>query len=569
MKTEIHRLTLLLFLLICSISMLFLSASAQQNDSVAEPRHGSHDSAAVEHSAETVPHDTDAAAETGHHTDAGENQHAASPEHAESVHESPGAHHDIGAELPLWSIIPFIGILLSIALFPLLAARFWHRHYPKVSLFWAVAFALPFLFFHKGVAVYHILHIYLIDYIPFIILLWGLFTVSGGILLRGSLKGTPVMNTFLILIGTALASWMGTTGAAMLLIRPVIRANADRKTKMHIIIFFIFLVANIGGSLTPLGDPPLFLGFIHGVPFFWTFKILPHMLFMVAALLVIFYLLDTIIYKRENVQFRQTQKVPLKLEGLHNFIFLAGILAAVLMSGSWKPGEIKLLGVHMGIQNILRDLLIVAMGLLSLKFTALKTRKDNEFTWGPIKEVAYLFAGIFMTIIPALAILKAGSQGQLAFIIDAVKEPAHYFWITGTLSSFLDNAPTYLTFFNTALGSLQMPEAIVNPLLTGLALDQASVSAAVANLNLPPADAGMLVANLLSDTPEKFVAILMAISAGAVFFGAVTYIGNAPNFMVRSIAEENKIKMPSFFGYMIWSVGILGILFVFVTLIFF
>lgn len=562
-----HRLPLLfIFTIIFSLFIITVSASAQAHDAAGESENIS---SAPAHSEETSPHDTDSSSASGHDAVSEENDHHPSVEHAESSHDAHGTDHDIGAVLSLWSIIPFIGILLSIALFPLVATQFWHHHYPKVSLFWAVAFALPFIFFYKDVAVYHILHIYLIDYIPFIILLWGLFTVSGGILLRGSLKGTPIMNTFLILIGTALASWMGTTGAAMLLIRPLMRANADRKSKTHVIIFFIFLAANIGGSLTPLGDPPLFLGFIHGVPFFWTMKILPHMLFMVTALLVIFYVLDTIIYKREKVEFRQTQKVPLKLEGLHNFIFLIGILAAVLMSGSWKPGEINVLGVHMGIQNILRDVLIVTMGLLSLKFTLRKTRKDNEFTWGPIKEVAYLFAGIFMTIIPALAILKAGTQGQLAFIIEAVRDPVHYFWITGVLSSFLDNAPTYLTFFNTALGSLQMPEAIVNPLLTGLALDQASVAAAVAKLNLPPGEAELLVSNLLSDTPERFTAILKAISAGAVFFGAMTYIGNAPNFMVRSIAEENNIKMPSFFGFMIWSVGILGILFVFVTLIFF
>ena len=565
MKTEIHRLPLLLTLIILSLLIFVSFSAAQEHRAASEPDHSS---AAIEHSEETPHQDADSSSETSPLDDSGAEEHSLTIEHGESSHNIDGGGHDIGAELPLWSIIPFVGILLSIALFPLIKARFWHHNYPKVSLFWALAFAVPFLFFYKGVAVYHILHIYLIDYIPFIILLWGLFTVSGGILLRGSLKGTPIMNTFLILIGTALASWMGTTGAAMLLIRPVIRANADRKNKMHVIIFFIFLVANIGGSLTPLGDPPLFLGFIHGVPFFWTMKILPHMLFMVASLLVIFYVLDTIIYKREGVKFREIKHVPFKLEGLHNFIFLFGILAAVLMSGSWKPGEINVLGVHMGIQNLLRDLIIITMGLLSLKFTAKKNRKDNDFTWGPIAEVAYLFAGIFMTIIPALAILKAGTQGQLAFIIEAVKDPVHYFWITGALSSFLDNAPTYLTFFNTALGSLQMPEAIVNPLLTGLALDQASVAAAVSKLNLPAGEAQMLVSNLLSDTPEKFIAILKAISAGAVFFGAMTYIGNAPNFMVRSIAEENNIKMPSFFGYMLWSVGILGILFVFVTLIF-
>ena len=485
--------------------------------------------------------------------------------------ESP--EHNIGSLLPLWSVIPFIGILLSIALFPLLAPSFWHHHYPKVTVFWSVVFAAPFIIAYGDVATYEILYVYLIDYIPFIILLWGLYTVSGGILLRGTLVGTPVVNTLLILIGTVLASWMGTTGAAMLLIRPIIRANAGRKTKMHIIIFFIFLVANIGGSLTPLGDPPLFLGFIHGVPFFWTFKILPHMLFMVVTLLVIFYVLDTIIWRREKggleVKHESGEVEPLKLEGYHNFLFLGGILFGVLLSGSWRPGEITILGIDVGLQNLTRDGIIVCMGVLSLITTAKITRRDNGFSWEPIREVAYLFAGIFMCIVPALAMLRAGLEGQLAFITNAVKEPWHYFWITGTLSSFLDNAPTYLTFFNSALGSLKLPEEIVNPLLSGMALEPGAVSAAVAKLNLPPEQSQHLIDNLLSGAGDKFIFILKGISAGAVFFGANTYIGNAPNFMVRSIAEENRIKMPSFFGYMIWSFGILGGLFVFVTWIFF
>lgn len=459
--------------------------------------------------------------------------------------ESTGTHHgsNIGSKLPLWSILPFIGILLSIALFPLFAPQFWHHHYPKVSAFWAVLFAVPFLLAYGGDAFYEILHIYLIDYIPFIILLWGLFTVSGGILLRGNLKGTPPVNTLLILIGTLLASWMGTTGAAMLLIRPIIRANAGRTNKMHVIIFFIFLVANIGGSLTPLGDPPLFLGFIHGVPFFWTFNIMPHMIVMVIMLLILFFFMDTWMLKREKGPvFKEETKVPLKLEGYHNFLFLGGILAGVLLSGSWKPGEINILGVHVGIQNLTRDGIIILMGILSIVTTAKVTRRDNAFTWEPILEVAYLFAGIFMTIVPALALLKAGTSGKLAFIIEAVKEPWHYFWITGTLSSFLDNAPTYLTFFNTALGSLGLDEATVNQILTGA---------------------------IHSPVGDEFTMLLKAISAGAVFFGANTYIGNAPNFMVRSIAEENHIKMPSFLGYMVWSVLILCPMFLLVTLIFF
>ncbi|UCF78307.1 MAG: sodium:proton antiporter [Candidatus Eiseniibacteriota bacterium] len=461
-------------------------------------------------------------------------------EHNEASHPDDSY---LGTLLPLWSALPFIGILLSIALFPLLAPTFWHHNYPKVSLFWALVFAVPFLIVFKNLAGYEILHIYLIDYIPFIILLWGLFTVSGGILLRGKLQGTPALNTLLLLIGTALASWMGTTGAAMLLIRPLLRANAFRKHKRHTIIFFIFLVANIGGSLTPLGDPPLFLGFLHGVPFFWTFKILPHMLLVSGILLALYFVLDTLYYRREaQPAAPETTDRGIRIEGAHNFLFLAGILGAVLLSGNWQAGTFTVLGVHVNIQSEVRDVLILTMGLLSLLTTSQELRRDNQFTWFPIKEVAYLFAGIFMTIIPMLAMLRAGSNGALAFVINAVNEPAHYFWITGALSSFLDNAPTYLTFFNLALGRLQIPAASVTAVLSDPAVHEGG---------------------------RHFVTFLKAISAGAVFFGANTYIGNAPNFMVRAIAEENKVPMPSFFGYMLWSTAILVPVFLLVTLKFF
>ena len=473
------------------------------------------------------------AAETGHDT-----------AHGSGSHDAHHEHHGVdGADLPLWSIIPFVGILLSIAFWQLVAPHFWHHNYGKISLAWALIFAIPYLIFFHGSALYDILHIYLIDYIPFIILLWGLFTVAGGIVVRGTLRGTPVVNLILLLIGTAIASWIGTTGASMLLIRPLIRANAYRKNKMHLIIFFIFLVSNIGGSLTPLGDPPLFLGFLHGVPFFWTTTaLLPHMIFICVLLLALFFVVDIVLFKREGgVVPDDGEKEPIRVAGLFNLIFLAGIVAGVLMSGTFKWGEISVLGVHVAWQNILRDLMIVAMGLLSLKFTpfAGALRRENQFEWEPIAEVAKLFAGIFMTIIPALAILKAGEAGALSALIRAVKEPWHYFWITGILSSFLDNAPTYLTFFNTALGKLGLTEAMAHEVLIGAA-----------------------------SNPE-FVKLLTAISVGAVFMGANTYIGNAPNFLVRGIAEASGIRMPSFFGYMIWSIGILLPLFVIVTLVFF
>jgi Na+/H+ antiporter NhaD/arsenite permease-like protein len=463
---------------------------------------------------------------------------------ASSSAETSGEH--LGQILPLWSIIPFIGILLSIAIFPLVAPEFWHHHFPKISAFWAVAFAVPFLVVYKGEAFYEIMHIILVDYIPFIIVLWGLFTVGGGIVLKGRLVGTPAVNVLLLLVGTILASWTGTTGAAMLLIRPVIRANAWRKRKMHIIIFFIFLVANIGGSLTPLGDPPLLLGFFHGVPFFWTLRLIVPMSFLAVILLVIFYLLDSYFMRKDGVSPPQTgERDPIRLEGVHNFLFLGGILFFVLLSGMLDLKEVNILGVHIPQQDILRVLGIILMGLLSLRTTSWELRRSNDFTWFPIQEVAYLFAGIFITIVPALAILKAGSEGALAFIINSVEKPWHYFWVTGSLSSFLDNAPTYLTFFNTALGKLHLTESEVSLFLAG------------------SSTGGELLANL-----RTFEQLLVAISLGAVFMGANTYIGNAPNFMVRSIAEENKIKMPSFFGFMFWSMCILIPIFVLITFIF-
>ena len=463
---------------------------------------------------------------------------------SEAAHDQSGGHHggghaNLGQILPLWSCIPFAGMLLSIALCPLLMPDFWHHHFGKISAFWAATLSLPFLIAFKGDALYEMLHIILADYVPFIILLWSLYTVSGGILLRGKLRGTPVVNLIMLIIGTALASWMGTTGAAMLMIRPFLRANNYRKNRTFMVVFFIFLVANVGGSLTPLGDPPLFLGFLHGVTFFWTFNILPHMLLVVILLLVIYFFLDTYHYRKEGATAPEENDVkqPLKLEGTHNFIFLAGVVGSVLMSGMVDWGEINTFGVHRAVQDWARDALLIIMGILSLVTTQVSLREDNDFTWFPIIEVAYLFIGIFITMIPCLLILKAGSQGALAFLVNGVTQPFHYFWVTGTLSSFLDNAPTYLTFFNTALGSFYagMAEADAVPLL-------------------------------MTDN----AIYLKAISTGAVFFGACSYIGNAPNFMVRSISEEAGTPMPSFFGYILkYSLIFLIPTFVVVHLVFF
>ncbi len=452
---------------------------------------------------------------------------------------------DLGSVLPLWSALPFVGILLSIALLPLLAPHFWHRHFPKVSAFWALAFAIPFVAVFRNDAVREIVHIGAIDYIPFLILLWALFTVAGGIFVNGTFRGTPASNVALLAVGTFLASWIGTTGASMVMIRPVLRANAWRRHQVHVAVFFIFLVGNVGGSLTPLGDPPLFLGFLHGVPFFWvTTGVLKPMLTVSAFVLAVFWLLDRRLYRQETATPPATAAAPFGLEGAHNLLLLLGIMGAVMFSGSVHLGEIAIYGhVKVEIQNLVRDAALLFLGFLSLKSTARAVREKNGFSWGPIREVAYLFAGIFVTIVPALKILHAGEHGALAGLIRAVREPVHYFWASGALSSFLDNAPTYLTFFHTALGSVGAPESAV-PGMLGYG-DPALVN-------------------------ERFTHILAAVSAGAVFMGANTYIGNAPNFMIKVMAEEAGVRMPSFFGYMLrYSIPVLIPSFILISILYF
>jgi len=447
---------------------------------------------------------------------------------------SAGAPHLEGGDLSILWVVPFVGILLSIAIFPLVASDFWHHNFGKISAFWATLFILPFMLSQGWqITLYEVLHVGLLEYIPFIILLLALFTISGGVQLTGSLVGTPIINTAIILVGTLLASWMGTTGAAMLLIRPLLRANKERKYKVHIVVFFIFLVANIGGSLTPLGDPPLFLGFLKGVDFFWTTKamFLP-MLFMVISLLIIFYIYDSIQFKKEEPLPQVSSKEKIGIKGSFNLLLIFGVVCSVLLSGFWKPNiEFTIYHVHVELQNIIRDILLLLLAYGSWKLTIKEIREANEYTWFPIQEVAKLFAGIFITIIPAIAILKAGTSGALAGIINSVSSDSGpvnnmYFWLTGILSSFLDNAPTYLVFFNTAGGD---PQVLMGE---------------------------------LSQT-------LLAISAGAVFMGANTYIGNAPNFMVKSIAESSGIEMPSFFGYFLYSLIILFPLFGVISLLFF
>lgn len=443
-----------------------------------------------------------------------------------------------GASIGVYWVIPFVCMLLSIAIMPLAMPHFWEYNFGKISVFWGLAFLIPcWIVYGWNIMFYEFLHIIIADYIPFIILLFALFTVSGGVRLTGSLAGTPAVNTGILAVGTLLASWMGTTGAAMLLIRPLLRANAHRRYRVHSVVFFIFLVANIGGSLTPLGDPPLFLGYLRGVSFFWTMQHLFLKTFCLSvALLLIFFIVDFLLYKKEGRPLPphdpDKAEEKLGLEGVINIVFLGGIVAAVLLSGIYPLGEWgTVFGVPIEGQNLLRDLCLLALAGLSWKFTSRHCRELNGFTWAPIEEVAKLFFGIFLSMIPALSILRAGTEGALGSLVRLVSNPdgspvnAAYFWITGALSSFLDNAPTYLVFFQTAGG-----------------------------------DPGHLMTDM--------AATLIAISAGAVFMGANTYIGNAPNFMVRSIAESQGVKMPSFFGYMAWSVGILIPLFLLMTWIF-
>ncbi|NCC24242.1 MAG: sodium:proton antiporter [Deltaproteobacteria bacterium] len=448
-------------------------------------------------------------------------------------------HHEaeeIGKHLGVLWVVPFACMLLSIAIMPLAIPHFWHHHYGKVAAFWGLAFLVPFAIVHGfDMALYAVVHTLALEYVSFIILLFSLFTIAGGVCLRGSLVGKPQVNTVILLIGTLLASWMGTTGAAMLLIRPLMRAIAHRRYKVHTIVFFIFLVANIGGSLTPLGDPPLFLGFLKGVSFFWTtvHMFIPFAV-LSAILLAVYFAIDTFLFNKEGRPESPTagQDGRLRLEGLPNLALLAGVVGGVLMSGMWKPeGGFTVYHVHVELQNVVRDVLLLVLAIISLKITPSEIRRRNEFDWEPIREVAKLFAGIFISMIPAISILRAGMDGALRSVIAMVKTAegmdnhTMYFWLTGGLSSFLDNAPTYLVFFNTAGGDPQ---------------------------------------RLMSE-----VGTLLAISAGAVFMGANTYIGNAPNFMVRSIAESGGVKMPSFFGYMAWSVGILVPCFILMNILFF
>ncbi len=440
-----------------------------------------------------------------------------------------------GAALGLAWAVPFAGMLLSIAILPLVAERFWHHHRGKVAAFWALLTILPIaLTGGAGTAAAAVVHAAFAEYIPFIVLLLTLFTVAGGIVIRGNLRGAPLTNTVLLAIGAGLASFIGTTGAAMIMIRPVIRANDDRKHNVHVIVFFIFLVANAGGALTPLGDPPLFLGFLRGVDFFWpTVHLFWPAVLIVAVLLAVFFLLDSYIYAREGHLARDpTPERQVSVAGGVNFLLIPAVIAAILLSASLDWGKVNIYGTEVAVTSLARDAVLLAIVLASLLLTPRANRAENSFSWEPMREVAELFAGIFITIIPVLAMLKAGTAGAFAPLVALVQGPdgapdnLAYFWITGGLSSFLDNAPTYLVFFELAGGD---PQYLM----------------------------------------REGAGTLAAISAGAVFMGANTYIGNAPNFMVYAIARDRGIRMPGFFGYMLWSGAFLLPLFVLVSWLFF
>ena len=448
-----------------------------------------------------------------------------------------------GMMMNLAFCIPFAGLLLCIAVLPLVKAEWWEAHQPHAVVFWSLLFVLPFAFVYgPGQAFEKVLECIVDDYLTFIILLFGLFCVSGNITLEGDLAGSPRINVGLLLIGTMLSSWIGTTGASMLMVRPIIKMNAWRKRRSHIMVFFIFLISNIGGCLTPIGDPPLLMGFMRGVPFFWSLHLFPVLLFNVVILLTIFYFLDRRAYRKDIAEGLKPDiskpGTEVHILGLHNLIFLAMIVAAVILSGTlpgmaaFQDAEGAVRGIHLfgevtlTYPALIEVVIILVAAFLSFKTTSVEIRRKNHFTWGAIQEVAVLFVGIFITMQPALMILKANGASL------GLNKPFEMFWATGCLSSFLDNTPTYLVFLTTA-GALGFTEGMPT---------------------------------ILGTVP---VAMLEAISCGAVFMGANTYIGNAPNFMVKSISDENGIRMPSFFGYLLWSVTFLIPVFLLDTLVFF
>ena len=449
---------------------------------------------------------------------------------------------------PVWACAPFVLLLLSIALLPLIpaTAHWWEHNVNRLMLavlLGAVTLAFyawyhPMTYNHTTHQTYtgfksvvHILeHAVLAEYIPFIVLLFCLYVISGGISLKGDLAARPLTNTAFLAIGGVLASFIGTTGASMLLIRPLLQTNSERRRTVHTVIFFIFLVSNCGGLLLPIGDPPLFLGYLKGVPFLWTFSLLPQWGMVSIALLAIYFVWDTLAYRKEkpsDILIDETARKPLRLRGSVNFVWLIGIVLCVALV---KPGE-GFLGTSFIAFPFMRELLMLALVVMSLLFTTKGIREDNQFNYHAIIEVAALFIGIFICMQVPIEILNGSGD----YLKKVMSSPTHFFWATGGLSSFLDNAPTYVVFF-----------------ATGETMTEAGAAGTLA----------------LADGGAINVMWLKAISLGAVFMGAMTYIGNGPNFMVKSIAEQSGVRMPSFFGYMLYSVAVLVPLFILVNLIF-
>jgi len=439
-----------------------------------------------------------------------------------------------GSSLSLVWVLPFVFLVAAMAVVPLVAGQLWERaqHLFIAGLVIVVLLAMSAAFGLSETARLA-LRTVIGDYVPFVLLLMALFVTAGGIVVRGNLRGTPGTNAALLAIGIVLANLVGTTGASIILIRPLLRANDDRTHNAHVVVFFIFLVSNIGGSLSPLGDPPLFLGYLHGVDFFWpAMHLLPLTLTAAAGVLVIFLAVDLYFYRREGrLSSDPTPPGPLQLAGIVNILLVAVIVAGVILTGTFDLGQVTLFGLEIEVSSVVRDVALLLVTAISLRWTPPLLRQENGFTWGPLREVAILFAGIFITLIPVTAMLSARASGAFAPLISSVMRPdgsfenIALFWVTGALSSFLDNAPTYLVFFELAGGNAQH-------LMTARA------------------------------------ASLIAISAGAVFMGANSYIGNAPNLMVYAIARQRKVRMPGFFSYMAWSVIVLLPIFALLSLLF-
>lgn len=425
-------------------------------------------------------------------------------------------------DIPLYTIIPFVLMLLAIAVLPLTWNHFWEKN--KNKLIVSVVLGIPVLIYLLINGYTHeIIHTMLFDYVPFIILLGSLFTITGGILLTGDIEARPSVNTIFLGVGGVLASFMGTTGAAMLLIRPVIQTNKERNFKVHTILFFIAIVANCGGLLTPLGDPPLFMMYLRGAPFEWFFTLDVEWFFTNSLLLLIYYFVDSYYYKKEPaeaIRRDRTDIKSIKIQGKRNFIFLIGVVLSVEFLNEFYLPFVKTNEYY----KFVREAVIISMAFLSLRFTPNGLRKENNFTWHPIEEVAYLFLGIFITMIPALMYLQSHAKTL------GVETPPEFYYYTGLLSSFLDNTPTAVTFHSLAVGL------------------------------------GIKTGEIVAGIPEN---ILIAISVASVLFGSMTYIGNGPNFMVKAVAEENNIKMPDFFSYMLkFSLIVLLPIFILIQLLF-